>query len=229
MQYSIENNITIIIPTYQAGLVLKNCLESIGNKFHVLIIDGNSDDNTLEIARKKGASVFQSPILGRGSQLSYGASLTNSDWLLFLHADSVLDHKWEDEVKEFIITKNSENIAGVFKLKFNSNKIMSKVLEFSVYLRNKFFNLPYGDQGLLISNYLYNKIGGFSDRPIMEDLELIERLGKKNIFFLNSFITTSYSKYKQDGYLLRVVKNLICLVSYKLNLPIKYIHWLYGK
>ena len=229
MQDTIENNITIIIPTYQAGLVLKNCLESIGKEFNVLIIDGKSDDNTVEIARKKGALIFQSPVLGRGAQLSYGASLTNSDWLLFLHADSVLEHKWVDKVKEFIYSRNSENIAGVFKLKFNSNKIMSKVLGFSVYLRNKFFNLPYGDQGLLISNYLYNKIGGFSDIPIMEDLELIERLGRKNIFYLNSFITTSYTRYNQDGYLLRVIRNFICLVSYKLNLPIKYIHWLYGK
>ncbi len=103
-----------------------------------------------------------------------------------------------------------------------------------VIFRSKYFKLPYGDQGLIISKVFYNKIGGFKALPIMEDLEIIRKIGFKNIKILNSYIVTDSIRYKSEGWLIRPLINLYCLTLYILGFNINtinniYIRKKYGK
>jgi hypothetical protein len=105
---------------------------------------------------------------------------------------------------------------------------MPRLVEFGVSLRCAVFRLPYGDQGLLIPARLYREIGGYSTLPLMEDVEIVKRLGRARTIILRTAAVTSATRYKRDGYVRRAARNLSCLTLYKLGLPIRLIQKVYG-
>jgi hypothetical protein len=94
--------------------------------------------------------------------------------------------------------------------------------------RSKLFALPYGDQGLLISRAFYESLGGFEPLPIMEDVELIRRIGRPRLSVLDCPAITSSRRYRDGGYLGRSFRNLFCLGLYFLGLPPRFLAKLYG-
>ena len=81
------------------------------------------------------------------------------------------------------------------------------------------FALPYGDQGLLIHRNLLVQAGGMRPLPLMEDVDLIGRLGRGRLFALDVAAITSAAKWERDGWLIRSARNVICLGLYRLGMP----------
>lgn len=84
-------------------------------------------------------------------------------------------------------------------------------------LRCAVFALPYGDQGLLISTKLYRQLGGFQPLPLMEDVDLIRKIGRRNLALLKTPALTSYARYRNDGHFARIWRNFTCLALYFLG------------
>ena len=84
------------------------------------------------------------------------------------------------------------------------------------------------DQALLIPSRLYGEIGGFRPMPLMEDVDIVRRLGRDRIIMLRSRAITSASRYQRHGYGPRVARNLACLALYYMRVPIGTIARLYG-
>jgi hypothetical protein len=95
-------------------------------------------------------------------------------------------------------------------------------------LRCRLLHLPYGDQGLLLPKALYEEIGGFSPLPLMEDVDLVRRLGRGRTVMLRSRAVTSAERFRRDGYLRRSARNLLCIALYALRVPTPVIGRLYG-
>ena len=87
--------------------------------------------------------------------------------------------------------------------------------------------LPYGDQGLLIPRRLYDEIGGFRAMPLMEDVDIVRRLGRSRTLILRTAAVTSAMRYKRDGYLKRIARNISCLTLYYLRVPLPVIERIY--
>lgn len=183
----------------------------------VVVCDGGSVDGTLEIAEKAGARVVHSDP-GRGRQLSAGAAAGTSSWLLFLHADTRLGQGWEDEVSPFMTAKGRDAVA-VFSFALDDSSRSARVLEWLVKWRCRIARLPYGDQGLLISRKLYDDIGGYRALPLMEDVDIVRRIGSRRLVFLSTPAVTSAARYRREGYLRRGARNLCCLALYFLGVP----------
>ncbi len=221
-----KNKITIIIPTLNASKTIRSTLRSVSKDFtNIIIVDANSEDNTIQIAKKYKVKIIKSTA-NRGKQLHLGALSSNTDWILFLHADTKLSKNSFEEIKNFI--KIKPNKVGYFKLKFNTQNSFAAILERIVYFRNIIFKLPYGDQGLLISKSLYNKIGGFKPLPIMEDVNIIKRIAAKNLILINSHVITDASKYIKNGWMKKSILNFICLSLYFIGYDINKIHKIYN-
>ena len=75
---------------------------------------------------------------------------------------------------------------------------------------------------------LYDAIGGFKSMPLMEDVDIVRRLGRPRIVLMRSRAVTSATRYRKDGYTLRIARNLSCLVLYLLRVPIRHILRIYG-
>ena len=152
----------------------------------VIVVDGGSTDRTAAIADEAGAH-FVTRSGGRGYQLLAGAHRARFPWLLFLHADTVLQPGWEREATAFM----EPSTAGKRPLRRRHSGLRwttwasaPRVLEQLVRLRCALFRLPYGDQGLLLPKLLYTEIGGFSALPLMEDVDIARKLKRRRIVML---------------------------------------------
>ncbi len=218
-----------VVPTFNAAADLPAALASLAG-VEVIIADGGSVDETVSLGRAEGAEVIETQ-RGRGAQMAAGADagLTRgAAWLLFLHADTVLPDGWQDEVGSFIAQKGNGDKAAIFRFGLDDDSAAARRLEAIVAWRNRILALPYGDQGLLISRQLYERIGGFRPLPIMEDVDIIRRLGKTRLHFLAGRAVTSAAKFRRRGYLMRSTRNLFCLALFFLRVPPPLIARIYG-
>jgi rSAM/selenodomain-associated transferase 2 len=226
---STRKNIACIIPTLNAAALLPATLACLRG-IDVVISDGGSDDDTRGIAEQGGAKVLDSA-KGRGQQLAAGAELAikdGADWLLFLHADTILQPGWQEEVGAFVSNPDNTYFAAVFRFSVDDNSNAARRLEGMVNWRTKALALPYGDQGLLISTAFYQSLGGFRALELMEDVDLVRRIGGKRIRVLQAAAMTSGDKYRQTGYLARSLRNLTCLGLFFLGVPVRWITRIYG-
>ena len=226
-------DLSIIIPTLNAGVGLRRSLPPLAsfdalNLVHeVIFADGGSTDETHEIAVAAGARVVTAK-RGRGQQLAAAAAVAKGRWLLFLHADTSLDPRWHEFVWAFMLKEKNNQRAGFFSFKLEDNRKRARVLEIFVALRIALFRLPYGDQGLLISRDFYRKIGGFKPLPLMEDIDIVRRIGRSRLVHLPRNAVTSAERYRRDGYLWRPLRNFFCLSLYFLGVHPRVIVKIYG-
>lgn len=230
--------LSVIIPTLNAEETLTRTLAPLvpavvrGLLQEVIVADGGSSDETLEIVEAAGAKLVRAP-RGRGQQLAAGARAAKGNWLLFLHADTVLDPGWISEVEKFFeqIEKGrfrDGEMAAAFRFALDDFSGSARLLERLVALRCALFRLPYGDQGLLVNRRLYEKLGGFRDIPLMEDVDLVRRIPRRRLVMLRTAALTSPHRYIRDGFLVRSLRNLFCLTLYYLRVPPRVIARMYG-
>jgi rSAM/selenodomain-associated transferase 2 len=219
--------LSVIIPTLEAGDCLSATLGALGGADEVLIVDGGSRDRTCAIAGAAGARVI-SATPGRGHQLMTGGELAQGPWLLFLHADTVLDPGWREEVARFIAGPQHAQMAAVFRFALDDPFPAARRLERWVECRVRRLGLAYGDQGLLIHRDFYRSVGGYRPLPLMEDVDLVRRIGRRRLVLLDAKATTSPRRWQRDGWLWRSVINLGCLSLYFLGVSPRALKRLYG-
>jgi rSAM/selenodomain-associated transferase 2 len=228
--------ITVVIPTLDAEPALAATLSALvpaaveGLVRQVIVVDGGSMDHTLEIADAAGAEIVKAP-RGRGHQLAVGAERARWPWLLFLHADTVLQEGWEREAAAFMarIDAGRGEAAAAFRFALDDAGMRPRLLEAAVAARCALFRLPYGDQGLLIPRRLYSAIGGYRPLPLMEDVDIVRRLGRRRMRILRCAAKTSAERYRRDGYARRIARNLRCVLLFYLGVPAERIARLYQK
>lgn len=219
----------MIIPTLDAAGELPATLAALAGAApvrEIVVADGGSQDDTVEIARAVGARVVTAP-RGRGSQLACGAAAALGDWLLFLHADCRPGAGWESAVASFIAAPGAGGHAGYFTFALDDPDPAARRVERLVAWRCRRLALPYGDQGLLIARPLYEAVGGFAAIPLMEDVDLARRLGRRRLAPLTAALSSSARRYRAGGYIRRPLRNLLCLALYFLGLPPRRIARLY--
>ena len=217
-------DLDVVIPTLNAARSLARTLDSLRGE-RITVCDGGSRDDTTTIARQAGAIVMVSEP-GRGRQLADGALAGSAPWLLFLHADPILSKGWATTARQFMALPAAK--AGYFRLRFASADPRARRLERLVAWRCRTFGLPYGDQGLLIERAFYRQLGGFRALPLMEDVDLARRIGRRNLVALEADAVTSAERYERDGWLARPIRNLSCLALYFAGLSPSVIRRLYG-
>jgi rSAM/selenodomain-associated transferase 2 len=228
--------ISVVIPTLNAEPKLAHTLAALvpavveGIVQEAIVVDGGSSDETRAIAEAAGTHLIEAP-RGRGSQLDAGARAARGDWLLFLHADTVLDPGWAEEAQGFIKrvqTGRRDEAAAAFRFALDDDGAMPRFIERLVAWRCRLLGLPYGDQGLLISRRLYRRLGGFRPLPLMEDVDLVRRLKRRELVMLQSRAVTSGERYRREGYLARSLRNLGCMLLYYLRVPPRVLARIYG-
>jgi rSAM/selenodomain-associated transferase 2 len=217
--------LSVVIPALDAAATLKPCLDALGPVPDLLVVDGGSRDATREIARASGARVIDSP-RGRGLQLAAGAEAASQPWLLFLHADTRLSHGWRSAAK--LHAAQRPESAACFRFRLDDTAWQARLVENGVALRVKLLALPYGDQGLLISRTHYNAVGGYRPLPLMEDVDLVRRIGRRRMAILAADAVTSAERWRRDGWARRSARNLACLALHRLGMSGEKVARLYG-
>jgi hypothetical protein len=143
--------------------------------------------------------------------LRAAAEAASQPWLLALHADTCPGAGWQQAVAGFIARPEAATHAGYFRFALDDAAPEARRLEAMVAWRCQWLGLPYGDQGLLIGRDFYQALGGYEPIPLMEDVALIRRIGRKSLVALPADFITSAEKWRRDGWYARSVRNLFCL------------------
>ena len=227
-----QPRLSIVIPTLEASAHLPNTLRALEEgartlRGELVIVDGGSRDRTRALAKSVGARVLESPP-GRGTQLRKGAALARGEWLLFLHADTRPVEGWIGELRAIMDDPGARTRAYAFKLRFDDASAGARRIEKLAQWRARHLGLPYGDQGLVLHRELYEEVGGYPDQPIMEDVALVRRIGKRRLAILDTAAITSAERYRSDGWWLRPARNIALVSLYLLGMPPRLIARLYA-
>jgi len=219
-------SLSAVIPTLNAARELPACIAALGDvPDEVIIADCGSTDGTPGLAAGLGARVVEAP-RGRGAQLAAGLLASGGDWLLLLHADTRLDPAWREAARNHMLSH--AGAAGYFRFALDSDDPRARRLERLVAWRSRVFALPYGDQGLLVPRALLDAIGGVRPLPLMEDVDLVRRLGRRRLVALEAAAVTSAARWERDGWYRRSLRNLGCLALYAAGVPPRVIARIYA-
>jgi rSAM/selenodomain-associated transferase 2 len=210
--------LSVVIPTLNAAAMLSATLASLEGADEVIVSDGGSGDGTHEIAISLGCKVVTA-LTGRGRQLAAGAAQANGEWLLFLHADTTLEQGWKHAVDGYIGDPANQSRAATFRFALDDRSAKARRLERIVAWRAQTLGLPYGDQGLLINRDFYQSLGGFRALPLMEDVDLVRRIGRRRLVTLPIAARTSSARWQAEGWATRSIRNVTCLSLYFLGVP----------
>jgi rSAM/selenodomain-associated transferase 2 len=217
--------LSVIIPTLNAAAHLASTLAAIPGTAEIIVVDGGSEDDTRRAAAAAGARVIAAE-RGRGTQLAAGIAAATQPWLLLLHADTRPSEGWQPAVAQHLA--GGVDRAGFFRFTLDSPTSAARRLERLVAWRCRVLALPYGDQGLLIHRDLLRSVGGMRPIPLMEDVDLVRRLGHRRLVALPADVVTSAARYEREGYLLRSARNLLCLSLWFLGVAPRLIKRIYA-
>ncbi len=191
--------ISVVMPVLNEAKNLQHTLTSLKLTEHeeLIVVDGNSSDDTVSLARRFTNNVFIAE-KGRALQMNFGADKADGDILLFLHADCVLPKHGFTVIRNTL--KNTAVAAGAFDLSIDHSAWRFRVIAFGANLRSRVTGIPYGDQGIFMTREVFMEAGGFAEIPLMEDIEIsgrLKRIGK--IMFVKPPIKTSPRRWLTEG------------------------------
>lgn len=194
-----------------------------GADVEVIVVDGGSDDQTADRAAAAGSRVVEAAP-GRGAQCNAGAGVARGEVLLFLHADTLLPagafRLLTAEMARPAIA------AGTFRLGFDERHWL-----FSIYAAFSRFDsvlTTFGDQCIIVRHELFERIGGFPDWPLFEDVALLQRARQETQ--LRSFpaaVVTSARRFRREGVIRQSLRNAWYVLQFLLgaspfDLAVKY-------
>ena len=216
--------ISVVMPTLNAEDHLVRTLTSLvpgvveGLIREVIIVDGGSDDSTLEIAESTGCKIIRTDA-ARGLQLWQGCRAAKGDWLMIMHSDSQLSDNWMDQVADHV--RKYPTHAGYFHLKFDDPSWLVSLWAEMLAARARWLALPSGDHGMLLSRALYDCAGGYKDQAAFEDVALVMALGRARIRPMTTSLTTNARRFRAKGWAVGLLTKGARFMMYLLGVPPK--------
>ena len=210
------DKISIIIPVLNEVKILERTLSQLHSELghhELIIVDGGSTDGSIHIAEKHGKVLISER--GRAKQLNAGAAAASGNILLFLHADIWLEPGALTAVETALA---SGYVGGGFRQKIDGKNRLYRVIEITGNIRGKYLNVFYGDSGIFLSRANFNKIGGFPEIPILEELEFsrnMRKLGKTTL--ITPHIHISARRWETRGIVRTTVNNWLITLLYFLK------------
>ncbi|MBF0202547.1 MAG: TIGR04283 family arsenosugar biosynthesis glycosyltransferase [Desulfamplus sp.] len=225
-------HISVIVPVLneEEGIneFLHHIKNNIGNEqIEIILVDGDVHGGTIrKISHDEEIITLVSPP-GRARQMNTGAAAAHGDILLFLHADTLLPRDAFKLVGKALEDKNY--CGGAFDMGIDSSHLLLRAASLSASLKHRITRVPYGDQGIFIRSDFFWKIGGYSEIPLFEDVELMKRIKKmgQKIVILGSCVKTSPRKWKKEGMLYTIVRNWILQILYLAGVSPEYLESVY--
>jgi rSAM/selenodomain-associated transferase 2 len=212
--------ISVIIPTLNEADNIERTITSARKnpgdvKIEVIVVDGGSLDNTIEVAQNAGARVVSAPA-GRGTQLNEGVKRASGEIIIALHADTTLPTGFGDMVT---CALNIEDVSGgAFTLSIDGASWRFRVVELLTSVRVALFGIIYGDQAIFTTKATNDQIGGFKNLPLFEELDYVMKLREVGrITVLPQKVVTSARRWTGSSIVKNTLRNWSFHCLYRLG------------
>lgn len=212
MYIRLAPTVSIIVPVlHESGIIHRMVTHlraaSRNGRAEIIIVDGDPEGSTIRhIAPSDRITTLAGPC-GRGHQMNTGAAAATGAVLLFVHADTLLP---PGGIQAAVDACGRPDIAGgAFSLGIDNQRRIYRLIESWANLRSRLVKTPYGDQAIFIKKRVFEDIGGYANIPLMEDIDLMERLkqGGYKITLIKQAICTSSRRWEKQGVAYGILRN----------------------
>lgn len=206
--------IAVVIPTLNEELRIARAIDSARREGadEIVVADGGSDDRTARIAAERALVVRG--VRGRGAQQNAGARAAAGDVFLFLHADSTLPAGAVEAIRREL--RGPRVAGGTFSLRFGDRHPLLRVYAWFTHFRPLL--LHYGDQGIFVRREVFERMGGFSEIPLMEDVDFLRRLEHEGArVVIDLPVTTSSRRFRENGIVRQQLLNVTLVGLFRLG------------
>ncbi|MDA8045886.1 MAG: TIGR04283 family arsenosugar biosynthesis glycosyltransferase [Actinomycetota bacterium] len=191
--------VSIVVPVLDEAERIEASLGRISRDFggcEVVVVDGGSTDDTVGRAADLAPVVRSRP--GRGPQLNAGAAATHGDVIWFVHADTVVD---PDALGQMLAAlADPAIVGGGLSIRFDRRSAALSYLAWASNQRARRLGQIFGDQAMFVRRSVFDRLGGFADIPLMEDLEFSRRLRRAGpLVVLDATSTASARRFEVHG------------------------------
>lgn len=199
--------VSVIIPTLNEEAHLGEALRCArrAGAHEIIVVDGGSTDCTRALARACAEVVVSAPC-GRAAQMNAGAARASGDILLFLHADTLLPGDGLEVVRRACRSPNV--VGGRFDVELVPTTPLLRLTAVLINWRSRISRIATGDQAIFVRREIFERLGGYAEIPLMEDVELSRRLkGSGRVACLRQRVTTSARRWQTHG----VIKTILLM------------------
>ena len=218
--------ISVIIPTLNEVSIIEKTLTALPRHEwpERIVVDGGSFDGTADRAKRHADKVLVTEA-GRGRQMNAGAREARGDILLFLHADARLPRQAHEAVSRAL--DDPAVVGGAFRLAIDSPRRALRMVAMFANGRTRLTGVPYGDQGLFVRRPVFERLGGYPEWPLLEDLEFGRRLKSAGkIVILSQPVTVSSRRWDKEGIGTTTLRNQIFVLLYFMGVsPMRLARW----
>ena len=209
--------VSIVVPVLADAEAVARLLDQIdvNPRIDVVVVDGGNDPRVEELAGGRPGVSFVRTRPGRGLQMNAGADIARGEWLLFLHADSTLPAGWQAA-----FDADTAAVGGWFRFALDDRAWQARIVERMVGWRVRWLRLPYGDQGLFVRRELFQRLRGFREWPMMEDVDFARRLIKAGpVLEVPLALLTSSRRWRRRGWFRQSARNVVLVGMYFAGVP----------
>ncbi len=201
--------VSVVVPTLNEEGVLAATLERARQPgvHEIIVVDGGSTDATLATAMRGADLVLAAP-RGRARQMNAGAARARGDVLLFLHADTLIPEGFAQAA--IAACQEPAVIGGRFDVDLEPSSPLIRLTGELINRRSRLTRISTGDQAIFIRREVFERLGGYADIPLMEDVDLSRRMKRAGrIACLRQRVTTSARRWQKNG----VVRTILLMWS----------------
>jgi rSAM/selenodomain-associated transferase 2 len=212
---------SVIIPVLHESESINTLIKNLSeiptpSTIELIVVDGSELQDTINAIHATNVICLVSAE-GRARQMNAGASVAHGDVLVFLHADTIVPSNAFSCMEASLTDK--QVVGGAFDLGIRSNRFIFKVIGKIASLRSRFTRIPYGDQTIFIRKAYFHAIGGYREIPLMEDVELMQRIKRRGdtICILSEKVSTAPRRWEREGIIYCTLRNWFVIMLYVLG------------
>ena len=183
----------------------------------IIVVDGGSTDASVAIARPLCDAVISAP-RGRAFQMNAGARASRGDALVFVHADTIVPSTFAADIASAL--SDPDVVGGRFDVQLDAPTLPYRIIGTMISLRSRISRTGTGDQAIFVRRDVFERLGGFPDFELCEDLEFSRRLKRAGrVACLRARVTTSARRWSRDGVVRTVVRMWLIRAMYLAGVP----------
>lgn len=198
-------DICVVIPVLNEAAGIGLAIESVDGAGQVIVVDGGSRDDTVDVVLRHSRVTLIQTAAGRGHQLAVGAERCTASIMLFLHGDCRLERGALESVAAAIAGGRDW---GAMTQTIEAAGMRYRLLEAGNAWRVRWQGKPFGDQAVFVKSDLYRQLGGFEPVPLMEDVRLARRLRRESRpVLVRPGVIVSARRWQRRGVVAQTARN----------------------